>query len=129
MCGAICSEETVAKKYSLPVNEVADHDEDLDDHHNGKDGSGEAWLASRARRGLGGKTLGRHTDIPLDHVQSFLDFIQGVLKVIVANGLSRADTLRLFALVLYNRGGSLMNFGHVSPIINRNSLSLSLLTS
>jgi len=91
----------------------------LANHKNDKDGGAKARLACRARR-LSSKTLGSDTDITLDHVQSFLDFIQTILQRITADWLhlSRSDVLLLFVLILQNGGGTLMNFGYVSSVIN-----------
>lgn len=110
----------------LPIHEVANHDQDLNDHHHGENGRGQARLARGTGSSLGGHALGCYGHVPLDLVEPVSDFVQRVLQVVIAaDRLNGAGvTLGLLGLVLQDGCTSLVDLRHVRPTVKVEKLSL-----
>ena len=115
----IFMEHTVHEIGSLPVYKISNHDQHLSNHETDKNGGTQTRLACRARSRLSCKPLGSDTNIALDQIQSFLNFVQTILHRIETDGLnlSRSDVLLLFALILNDGSSALMNFSDVSSTL------------
>lgn len=103
---------------NVPVDKVGEEDDELNDHKNNEHRGVQARLHGRTGGRLWSKSLGSDTDVPLDHIESFLDLVDAVLNVIVTDWLSRALLQRLlFALVLNDRCRALVYLSNVAPFI------------